>query len=98
MLAIARGMMTDPKVLLLDEPSLGLAPKVVKEVFEFIKEINEKLKIAVMVVEHNIKSLLDIASRGYILDKGRVVVSGSPHELISKGTLEKVFTGQTLHG
>ena len=93
MLAIARGLMTDPKVLLLDEPSLGLAPKVVKEVFQFIKEINEKRHTAIMVVEHNIKSLLDIATRGYVLDKGRVVVSGSPQELIEQGTLEKVFTG-----
>ena len=96
MLAIARGLMTDPKVLLLDEPSLGLAPKVVKEVFQFVKEINEKRKTAIMVVEHNIKSLLDIATRGYVLDKGRVVVSGSPHDLIAKGTLEKVFTGAAL--
>ncbi len=93
MLAIARGLMTDPKVLLLDEPSLGLAPKVVKEVFAFIREINEKRKTAIMVVEHNLKSLLTVATRGYILDKGRVVAHGSPHELIAKGTLEKVFVG-----
>jgi branched-chain amino acid transport system ATP-binding protein len=96
MLAIARGLMTDPKVLLLDEPSLGLAPKVVKEVFAFVREINEKRKTAIMVVEHNIKSLLDIATRGYVLDKGRVIVHGSPHELIAKGTLEKVFVGTRL--
>lgn len=93
MLAIARGLMTDPKVLLLDEPSLGLAPKVVKEVFEFIQEINEKRKTAIMVVEHNLKSLLTIATRGYVLDKGRVVAEGAPAELIEKGTLEKVFVG-----
>lgn len=96
MLAIARGLMTDPKVLLLDEPSLGLAPKIVKEVFELVKEINLKRKTAIMVVEHNIKSLLTIATRGYILDKGRVVAHGNPQELIAKGTLEKVFTGQAL--
>ncbi len=93
MLAIARGLMTDPKVLLLDEPSLGLSPKVVKEVFQFVKEINEKRKTAIMVVEHNIKSLLTIATRGYILDKGKVAVSGKPDELIKAGTLEKVFIG-----
>lgn len=94
MLAIARGLMTDPKVLLLDEPSLGLAPKVVKEVFQFVKDINEKRNTAVVVVEHNIKSLLTVANRGYILDKGKVVAHGVPSELISKGTLEKVFTGK----
>ncbi len=93
MLAIARGLMTEPKVLLLDEPSLGLAPKVVKEVFQFVKDINEKRNTAVVVVEHNIKSLLTIATRGYILDKGKVVAHGAPAELIAKGTLEKVFTG-----
>lgn len=96
MLAIARGLMTDPKVLLLDEPSLGLAPKVVKEVFQFIKEINEKRRTAIMVVEHNLKSLLTIATRGYVLDKGKVVAEGEPHDLIEKGTLEKVFSGQAL--
>lgn len=96
MLAIARGLMTDPKVLLLDEPSLGLAPKVVKEVFAFVKEINERRRTAVMVVEHNIKSLLEIATRGYILDKGKVVAHGSPQDLVAKGTLEKVFTGAAL--
>ena len=93
MLAVARGLMTDPKVLLLDEPSLGLAPKIVKEVFALIKDINEKRKTAIMVVEHNIKSLLEVATRGYILDKGKVVVEGSPKELIAQGTLEKIFTG-----
>lgn len=96
MLAIARGLMTDPKVLLLDEPSLGLAPKVVKEIFAFVKDVNEKRGTAILVVEHNIKSLLTIASRGYILDKGKVVAHGSPTDLVAKGILEKVFTGATL--
>jgi branched-chain amino acid transport system ATP-binding protein len=93
MLAIARGLMTDPKVLLLDEPSLGLSPKVVKEVFAFVKDINQKRKTAVLVVEHNIKSLLEIADRGYILDKGRVVAEGDPKKLVSEGILQKVFSG-----
>ncbi len=93
MLAVARGLMTDPKVLLLDEPSLGLAPKIVKEVFAFVKDINEKRRTAILVVEHNIKSLLEIADRGYILDRGKVVAHGEPKELVSKGVLEKVFTG-----
>lgn len=95
MLAVARGLMTDPKVLLLDEPSLGLSPKVVKEVFAFVKDINQKRKTAILVVEHNIKSLLEIADRGYILDKGKVVAEGNPKELVSKGILERVFTGKS---
>ncbi len=93
MLALARGLMTDPKVLLLDEPSLGLAPKIVKEVFQKIKEINEKRRTAIMVVEHNIKSLLEIANRAYVLDKGRVVAEDQPQKIIEQGVLEKVFLG-----
>ncbi len=93
MLALARGLMTDPKVLLLDEPSLGLAPKVVKEVFLKIKEINNNHKTAIMVVEHNIKSLLEIADRAYVLDKGKVVVKGSAQEVGRGDILEKVFMG-----
>lgn len=93
MLALARGLMVDPKVLLLDEPSLGLAPKIVKEVFQKIKEINEKRKTAIIVVEHNIKSLLEIAQRAYVLDKGKVIVSDTPQNIMSSNILEKVFLG-----
>ena len=96
MLALARGLMIEPKVLLLDEPSLGLAPKIVKEVFAKIKEINEKHKTAILVVEHNIKSLLDIASRGYVLDKGKVVAKDASQKLLESGILEKVFVGKSV--
>ena len=94
MLALARGLMADPKVLLLDEPSLGLAPKIVKEVFRKIKEINERHKTAIMVVEHNIKSLLEVASRAYVLDKGRVVAHGPSKKIGESNILEKIFTGK----
>lgn len=94
MVAIARGLMTDPKVLLLDEPSLGLSPKVVKEVFAKIKEINERRGMAIMVVEHNIQSILQIVHRAYVLDKGKVVVADKPETLISTGVLEDVFMGR----
>ena len=94
MLALGRGLMTDPKVLLLDEPSLGLAPKVVKEVFAKIKEINEKHKTAILVVGHNIKSLLGIVHRTYILDKGKVVAEGFPDKLLASDILERVFIGK----
>lgn len=93
MLALARGLITDPKVLLLDEPSLGLAPKIVKEVFQKIKEINEKRKMAIVVVEHNIKSLLEIAQKAYVLDKGKIIVSDTPPNIINSNILEKVFFG-----
>jgi branched-chain amino acid transport system ATP-binding protein len=96
MLAFARGLMTDPKILLLDEPSLGLAPKIVKEVFAKIKEINEKHKTAIMVVEHNIKSLLNIADRAYVLDKGAIVTEDTAQKLLESDILEKVFMGKIL--
>lgn len=96
MLALARGLVTEPKILLLDEPSLGLAPKIVKEVFVKIKEINERHKTAIMVVEHNIKSLLDIASRGYVLDKGKVVAKDTSQKLLESGVLERVFVGKSV--
>lgn len=96
MLALARGLMTEPKILLLDEPSLGLAPKIIKEVFAKIKEINEKHKTAIMVVEHNIKSLLSIASRVYVLDKGKVVAQGNLQKLLESNILEKVFVGKSI--
>lgn len=94
MLALARGIITDPKVLLLDEPTLGLSPKLVKEVFVKIKEINERHKTAIFVVEHNIKSLLEITSRAYVLDKGKVVAHGSSEEISKSDILEKVFLGK----
>ncbi len=93
MLAIARGLMTDPRVLLLDEPSLGLAPKIVKEVFQKIREINEMHKTSIVIVEHNLKSVNQIAHRTYVLDKGKVVAEGKPADLMSSGILEKVFLG-----
>jgi len=91
-LALARGLMTNPQVLLLDEPSLGLAPKFVKEIFSKIKGINKNHKTAILVVEHNIKSLLEVAHRAYILDKGIIVAKDNSQNVIESGVLEKIFT------
>lgn len=93
MVALARGIVTNPTVLLLDEPSLGLAPKIVKEVFAKIHEINQRHDVAIVIVEHNIKSLLEIVHRAYILDKGKIVKEGEPQVLARSGILEKVFLG-----
>lgn len=96
LLAIARGLMTDPRVLLLDEPSLGLAPLVVKEVFRLIREINERRRTAIVVVEHNIKSLLAVAERAYVFERGKVIFAATSRELVQSGLLEKVLLGAPL--
>ena len=93
MLALGRGLMANPEVLLLDEPTLGLAPIIVKEVFEKVSEISERLGTTIMVVEHNIKGVLDIVDRAYVLDKGRVVHDGTPQSIRDTDILTRVFLG-----
>ena len=94
MLAFGRGLMAAPEVLLLDEPTLGLAPIVVKEVFQKVAEISERLKTTILVVEHNIKGVLDIVDRAYVLDMGRVVHDGTPESVRNTDILTQVFLGR----
>ena len=94
MLALGRGLMADPEMLLLDEPTLGLAPRVVKEVFQKVSEINQRLRTSIFVVEHNIKGVLDIVDRAYVLDKGRVVHDGTPQSVRESDVLTQVFLGK----
>ncbi len=98
MLALGRGLMASPTVLLLDEPTLGLAPIVVKEVFEKVSEISDRLGTTIFVVEHNIKGVLDIVERAYVLDKGRVVHSGTPESVRDTDILTQVFLGKVNAG
>ncbi len=94
MLALGRGLMADPEALLLDEPTLGLAPIVVKEVFQKISEISQRLDATILLVEHNIKGALDIVDRAYVLDKGRVAHDGTPQSVRDTGILTEVFLGR----
>ena len=94
MLALGRGLMAAPEVLLLDEPTLGLAPIIVKEVFQKVAEINERLKMTTFIVEHNIKGVLEIADRAYVLDKGMVAHDGTPESVRETNILTDVFLGR----
>ncbi len=90
MLAIARALMPEPKVLLLDEPSLGLAPILVKEFFKVIKRINEK-GMTILLIEQNARKALSIASKGYVLQKGEIVAEGTREELRSSEILRLAY-------
>ena len=94
MLALGRGLMAGPEMLLLDEPTLGLAPRIVREVFEKVSEINQRLQTSILVVEHNIKGVLDIVDRAYVLNKGRVVHDGTPQSVRDTDILTQVFLGR----
>jgi branched-chain amino acid transport system ATP-binding protein len=94
MLAIGRALMTRPSVLLLDEPSLGLAPILVQQIFEIIKEINAS-GMTILLVEQNALQALSIAHRGYVLQTGEVVLSGSSHDLREDEMVRKAYLGET---
>ncbi|HKC04557.1 MAG TPA: ABC transporter ATP-binding protein [Patescibacteria group bacterium] len=89
MLALARSLIASPKVILLDEPSLGLSPKIAKEVFRKIKEINELNKVSFLIAEHNFKLLFSVSDRGYYLENGKVVMHGNLEQVIEKHLREK---------
>lgn len=93
MLAIARGLMRRPKILLLDEPSLGLAPILVNEIFKELKRINEE-GVTILLVEQNAKQALKVSHRGYVLQTGRVVLEGSSSELLQKEDLLRSYLGE----
>ena len=92
MLAIARGLMANPKLLLLDEPSLGLSPLFVKIIFEIIQEINRQ-GVTILLVEQNVFQSLKIAHRAYVLETGRVVLTGAGTDLLANEHVKKAFLG-----
>ena len=92
MLAIGRGLMSRPRLLMLDEPSLGLAPILVREVFNIIRQINAR-GVTVMLVEQNVRQALEIAHRGYVLETGRIVRSGSAPALLDDPEIKRAYLG-----
>ncbi len=92
MLAIGRGLMLQPKLLMLDEPSLGIMPKLCDEIFEFIREINQE-GMTVLLVEQNVQEALHLAHYGYVIQTGRVVAEGSGSELLTSDDVQRAFLG-----
>ena len=98
MIAIARALMASPKMLMLDEPSLGLAPLLVKEIFENIELINRELKTTILVVEQNAKIALEISNYAYIMESGKIVLEGPSDELKNNPDVKDFYMGVTQGG
>jgi branched-chain amino acid transport system ATP-binding protein len=92
MVAIGRALMAQPRLLLLDEPSLGLAPTIVHDMFRIIREINEA-GVAVLLVEQNVAMAMEVAKRAYVLEEGRIVAEGTPKELLAQPHIQRAYLG-----
>ena len=93
MLAMGRGLMSTPDLLLLDEPSMGLAPILVEEIFEIIQQINEQ-GTSILLVEQNAAMALSVASRGYVLETGNIVLEGTSQELLENPQVRAAYLGE----
>ncbi len=93
MLAIGRALMSRPKLLMLDEPSLGLAPRVVQEVFDLLARLHREQGVSILLVEQAAGLALTIAERGYVLENGRVALSGRAEELRADRRVQQVYLG-----
>jgi branched-chain amino acid transport system ATP-binding protein len=98
MLVIGRGLMARPKLMLLDEPSLGLAPLLVQEIYEIIRRINAERKMAILLVEQNARAALGIADYGYVMENGRVVLSGPAGMLMDNEDVKEFYMGLSAVG
>lgn len=93
MVAIGRALMQCPKLLMLDEPSLGLAPNIVEQVFEIVTKINKEMNVTILLVEQNVQSSLEIADRAYVIETGRNVMEGPAAELLEDEGLKAAYLG-----
>lgn len=96
MLAIGRALMARPKFLLLDEPSMGLAPTVVKEIFRYIVELRDTYGLTVLLVEQNARSALRIANTGYVLETGRIILQGPAEDLLLNRDVQRAYLGRDV--
>jgi len=95
MLAIGRALMSRPKLLLLDEPSLGLAPLIVQQIFEIINEINKENGTTILLVEQNANLALQTAQRGYVLETGRIIMEDDAKKLLNNPEIRKAYLGES---
>ncbi len=93
MLAMSRALMARPKLLLLDEPSMGLAPLVIKQIFEIVKRINKEHNTTIFLVEQNANQALHIADRGYVIENGKITISDSAENLLQNQDIQKAYLG-----
>ncbi|GAB3687771.1 ABC transporter ATP-binding protein [Nocardiopsis oceani] len=98
MLAIGRALMARPRLLMLDEPSLGLAPRLVEEIFSYITRLNQELGTTILVVEQNARQALDVAHHGYVMERGRVVLEGPASELRENPDVKEFYLGVGKEG
>jgi branched-chain amino acid transport system ATP-binding protein len=96
MLAMARALMARPRLLLLDEPSMGLAPTITREIFRHVKALREQYELTVLLVEQNAKSALQIADRGYVLETGRVILQGPAEDLLANRDVQRAYLGREV--
>lgn len=93
MLAIARALVMNPKLLLLDEPSMGLAPILVNEIFKKIKQLNEEKGVTVLLVEQNAQKALEVSHKAYVMETGEITIAGKSSELLQNDTVKKAYLG-----
>ncbi len=98
MLAIGRGLMADPKIMLLDEPSLGLSPLLVQEIFTILKRLNEEQSMTLLLVEQNASAALELADDGYVMEVGRIVMDGTAEELMKSEDIRNFYLGVQEEG
>ncbi len=96
MLAIGRALMAKPRLLLLDEPSMGLAPRIAREIFRHVVELKKRFGLTVLLVEQNAKNALRIADRGYVLETGRVVLQGPAEDLLANRDVQRAYLGREV--
>ncbi len=95
MLVMGRALMASPKLMLLDEPSMGLAPLLIKEIFEIITRLNSEEQLPILLVEQNVKLALTVAGHGYVLESGRIVMDGAADKLRDNPDIKEFYLGLT---